>query len=494
LRTPERSRAEPRGSERPAHALEAPAVSAPSDPDVARELHLAEVTRARVFFRAVVVVVVLLTLALPLLPGAVWLRGLTAALGAAVVCLCVATLLVIREPERYTARLVTAVGVASSALGVAVTYYLGLFSGATLLLGVGIYFFALSRSARAARTVYATFASLYLVATASIAAGVVPDLSMFSSATLSGAALWYRVVMSQVVFAMIFYLARSSRRAASGAIERVHEAHRELRRREAQLAEANRELAERERQAAIAEADRRRHRAIAEMVTGVAHELNTPLGIVQTAASVLAESLGDATDTREAARLIESNLGRASRLLQAFKHLSASQLSDARETVDLGGLIGEIVTVYLPTARARGLELVVEDRLPREAPRWTGPTGQLAQVVLNLLANAERYAYPEGSRGRVIVSLLLAGESFELVVEDHGAGIAPAHLPRIFDAFFTTGRDRGGTGLGLSIVRAIVVESMGGTIAVESQPDEGARFIVRFPLVAPERPVEGTPS
>ena len=143
------------------------------------------------------------------------------------------------------------------------------------------------------------------------------------------------------------------------------------------------ELARRELQSRV---EIERHRALAQMVAGVAHELNTPLAIANTAADLMAGRLSDAhlqerladdrqaeaavEDVIEASVLLRRNLERAHGLVQSFKQISVQQLSDVVETVDLASLTRDIVGLFSIEARRAGLAVVVEDRLPDESRSW----------------------------------------------------------------------------------------------------------------------------
>jgi signal transduction histidine kinase len=106
-------------------------------------------------------------------------------------------------------------------------------------------------------------------------------------------------------------------------------------------------------------------------------------------------------------------------------------------------------------------------------------------VILNLLTNVERYAYPDGRGAKVLVGVAEDTDGreprFVVTVQDFGRGIPPEDLPRVFDAFFTTGRGKGGSGLGLAIVHNIVTSALKGSVAAESELDKGTRVTVRFP-------------
>lgn len=266
-----------------------------------------------------------------------------------------------------------------------------------------------------------------------------------------------------------------------------------------------------EKQRLRAEMEKERHRSLAQMVAGVAHEINTPLGIVNTAASFLTESLtGECVsglakdeesrvlleDIAEAGRLIQANLARASRLVQSFKNLSISQIIETKERRELPELIEEIVTLFKPQARAARLEIEMRNELPEGTGEWVGYGGHLSQVVLNLLSNIERYAYPKGQGGPVQINLSADSRadrpSFVVAVRDFGGGIAPQDLPKVCEAFFTTGRAQGGTGLGLAIVHNLVTGALKGTLEIQSQPGQGTTVVVAFPQVIPddEEPAE----
>jgi two-component system NtrC family sensor kinase len=244
--------------------------------------------------------------------------------------------------------------------------------------------------------------------------------------------------------------------------------------------------------------ERERHRALAQLVAGVAHEINTPIGIANTAATLIARGLAappmvraaaadpdvkvEMEDLAEAARLIEANVARAHRLIQSFKSLSVAEASEQTESLSLPEVVAEAVNLFSPNARQARLEVRVEDRLPVEARAWIGRRGHLIQVLLNLLSNVERYAYPGGAGGAVEVSLAAPdGERVVVAVRDWGKGIPPEDLPRVFDPFFTTGRGKGGSGLGMAIVRNLVTAGLGGTVEIESAVGLGTTVTIVLP-------------
>src|SRR5437867_3053224 len=241
------------------------------------------------------------------------------------------------------------------------------------------------------------------------------------------------------------------------------------------------------RRALQAEMEIAQHRSIAQLVTGVTHELNTPLGIISTAANLIKQRLTSDTmktlaqalqakatceDIVEASALIERSITRAHKLVQDFKKVSVNQITATKERLKLVTAVAETVDLFKVSARQARLDITIRDTLPEQGTVWWGYPGSLSQVILNLLTNIQRYAYPDGTGGKV--EIVLAADQggkdpcFRLMVRDFGQGIPPENLPRVFDAFFTTGRGKGGTGLGMAIVHNIVTELLTGTIAIES--------------------------
>ncbi len=233
-----------------------------------------------------------------------------------------------------------------------------------------------------------------------------------------------------------------------------------------------------------------RLRSMGEMIAGLAHEINTPLGIVNHAASIIAQRINSETpdakdDIREASKLIQDGVARADKLVKTFKNLSASQVSDSKAIVNVRALIDECVTLYGLKARASQLKINIADQLAQGDGQWEGYPGHFSQIILNLLTNADRYAYPEGKGGEV--RIVLAGDpgAYLVTVMDFGRGIAAEDLPRIFDPFFTTGRSSGGTGLGMAIVRNLVTSSLHGEIKLESAPGIGTAVKLKIPRICP---------
>ncbi|HYH19806.1 MAG TPA: PAS-domain containing protein [Azospirillum sp.] len=242
--------------------------------------------------------------------------------------------------------------------------------------------------------------------------------------------------------------------------------------------------------------------ALGSLVAGVAHEINTPIGIALTGASLLAERTGvirrsfevgklrkpdfaDYIDTAaEATQLMMLNVDRAAQLIQSFKQIAVDQASEERRVFDMRDYIHEVL-------RSLGVRLkkaahTVEVRCPDDLVLDSYP-GALSQVLTNFVMNSIMHGYAPGQAGRLtVVVARLSPDEVELRYSDDGRGIPPALHGRVFEPFFTTSRGTGGSGLGLNIVYNIVTRTLKGRITLDSAPGRGTTFTLRFPRVAPD--------
>src|SRR5213594_3506794 len=217
-----------------------------------------------------------------------------------------------------------------------------------------------------------------------------------------------------------------------------------------------------------------------EFYATLSHELRSPLTSVREAAHLLRDGVPGSLNPKQArlVTLIGHSTDRLLRLVNQMLELSrlrAGVLPLARERVDLARVVGRAVEELRPQAEEGALALTRERTGDDFEVR--GDEDRLAQVVVNLVANAVRFT-PRG--GRVTVRLIDAGPEIEIQVEDTGVGIPAAALPRIFDSWRQAHIDRGGTGLGLAVVRGVVL-AHGGRVTVESQEGKGSRFTVLLP-------------
>ncbi len=238
-----------------------------------------------------------------------------------------------------------------------------------------------------------------------------------------------------------------------------------------------------------------KQRALTQMVAGVAHEINTPLGIINTAVSIMARELAipteittqRAADIAESLELIRRNVERADQLVQDFKKVSISQLIAEKETLNISEVVNETIGLVMVSLKRNKISVKFNDKLQVDQRKWVGYRGFLSQILINFLSNIERYAYPNDVGGVVDIELeCLEDNCYRIVVSDHGRGIPQDNLPHIFEPFFTTGRAVGGTGLGLAIVHNLATNALKGQIDVKSTVGKGTDFILTFPKVIPD--------
>lgn len=217
------------------------------------------------------------------------------------------------------------------------------------------------------------------------------------------------------------------------------------------------------------------------LVADIAHELRTPLAVLQAEIEALQDSVTQATPERFASLHEEARL--LARLVDDLRTLSladSGQLSLQRREEDLGGIAQRAAAAVAAQAEEKDvrIELAVQDSLPPVAV----DSDRIAQVLRNLLSNALRHTQ---SGGRVALALRAEDGRAVVEVSDTGAGIPPEALPHVFDRFYradpSRSRATGGSGLGLAIARQLV-RAHGGDIAVESTPRDGTTFRFWLPL------------
>jgi two-component system, NtrC family, sensor kinase len=215
--------------------------------------------------------------------------------------------------------------------------------------------------------------------------------------------------------------------------------------------------------------------SIGMLAAGVAHEVNTPLAVISTYAQMLAKQVSGDDQKSKLLEKIAKQTFRASEIVNSLLNFSRTARSD-HEDVSLNRVITETVSLVAHQIERAGVRTTLN--LQPDLPSIKGNANKLQQVFLNLVLNA-RDAMPEG--GLVTVKSWTEQGTVHVQVGDTGQGIAPEHLTRIYDPFFTTKPGRKGTGLGLSVTYGIVQEH-GGSIDVQSTPGAGTLFHLEFPV------------
>jgi two-component system, NtrC family, sensor kinase len=237
--------------------------------------------------------------------------------------------------------------------------------------------------------------------------------------------------------------------------------------------------------------------ALGNLVAGVAHEINTPVGTSITLASTLADETKtflDAIQTgqlkrsilthyvniaQESTYLLLSNLNRAAELVQSFKQVAVDQASLEHRTFDLKVYLEEVIVSLSPFLKKYSHEVVVagDDGIIIDSY-----PGAIAQLVTNLVNNSLIHAYPGGETGRLSFKVIRQAEHILLNYSDDGCGIPEEHLSKVFDPFFTTARHQGGSGLGLHIVYNLMTQNLHGEIEIQSELGKGTHFKMKLPL------------
>jgi PAS domain S-box-containing protein len=238
---------------------------------------------------------------------------------------------------------------------------------------------------------------------------------------------------------------------------------------------------------------------LGNLVAGVAHEINTPIGIGVTAASrldTLTKELKELYENRKMKRtdldkylksvkqgseLTLKNLTRAAELIQSFKQVAVDQSSEQRRTFVLKDYLHEILTSLRPEfKRTNHQVLIVCD----EEIVLSSYPGVFSQIFTNFIMNSLIHGFKDKIDGKITITVTKIEAKKELILcySDTGKGISPKIINNIFDPFFTTNRQGGGSGLGLHIVFNLVTHKLNGTIQCQSVEGEGTTFTIQISM------------
>jgi signal transduction histidine kinase len=237
--------------------------------------------------------------------------------------------------------------------------------------------------------------------------------------------------------------------------------------------------------------------SLGTLTAGVAHEINTPLGIAVTSTSSALEStqkirgnfdnnkltrseMEHYFDGMEKASNLNTNaLERVIELLNNFKQVAADQMVGEEREIDLVNYIEEVMSTL--SAEMKRFRVNYKYSGESEFIITTIP-GALAQVITNLVTNALKHAFEDKSVGNIVIELSKTEDNNAILLfKDDGHGMTQHVLDNIFEPFFTTKRNSGGTGLGMNIVYNIISQKLQGTIKIESALKEGSNFYITLP-------------
>lgn len=239
--------------------------------------------------------------------------------------------------------------------------------------------------------------------------------------------------------------------------------------------------------------------SLGNLVCGVAHEVNTPLGMGVTLASHLQDETTEllkqinngqltrsgleryGNETNENCQLLLANLARAANLIRSFKQVAVDQGCDELRTFKISEYIEEILLSL--HHKLKKTEIQVRIDAPEDEREVHTYPGAIAQIVTNLVMNALIHGFDNGQRsGQILFTIEFDKNDVTLQVSDNGQGMEPSVCDKIFDPFFTTKRGSGGSGLGMSIVYNLVVNQLLGSISCTSRIGQDSTFILHFPI------------
>jgi signal transduction histidine kinase len=240
--------------------------------------------------------------------------------------------------------------------------------------------------------------------------------------------------------------------------------------------------------------------SLGQMVAGIAHEVNTPIGLGVTASTLMQDKLAAIATSFEDKKLsskqlekfinesaenlgiIYRNLNRAAELISSFKQVAVDQSSEESRVFNFKQLIGEILISLKPNLKKVQHEVVVnclDDINIRSMP------GPITQILINLIMNSLIHAFTNIPQGTMTIDVSVADNNCTLCYQDNGVGVSDDIKKRIFDPFVTTRRGEGGSGLGMHLVYNLVTQALNGSITINSEKNEGIKFNIIFPIKIP---------
>ena len=238
--------------------------------------------------------------------------------------------------------------------------------------------------------------------------------------------------------------------------------------------------------------------SLGDMVAGVAHEVNTPIGLGVTASTMMLDRLvvierefNDKTlkastmkkfldESQENLNIIYRNLNRAAELISSFKQVAVDQSTETSRSFCFAQLVNEILLSLRPRLKKFQHNVNIECDPTLTVETKAGP---INQVLINLIMNSIIHGFEGINDGQIdICAELVANNKLKIVYRDNGKGIPKDIRKRIFDPFVTTKRGQGGSGLGMHLVYNLVTQALNGSISLTSEEGQGVEFVIVFPV------------
>jgi len=233
------------------------------------------------------------------------------------------------------------------------------------------------------------------------------------------------------------------------------------------------------------------------LVAGVAHEINTPVGMALTGVTHVELETKRIRNLYQADEMTEDdfmhfldgadelnhsvviNLNKAAELIRSFKQVAVDQSSEASRTFNLKEYIEEVLTSLHNNIKKTKLSINVDID---EKLNITSIPGAISQIITNFIMNSIIHGFEHGAEGKINIFAKIENSMLEIIYSDNGKGMDENTVAKVFDPFFTTKRHSGGSGLGMNIVYNIVTQKLNGTISCESSLGSGVSFKIRMPL------------
>lgn len=237
--------------------------------------------------------------------------------------------------------------------------------------------------------------------------------------------------------------------------------------------------------------------SLGQMVAGIAHEVNTPIGLGVTASTLLQDKVQEIEhafenktltanqlarflqDSKENLGIIYRNLERAAGLISSFKQVAVDQSNESQRQFNMAQLINEVMLSLRPNLKKTTHQLQID--CPSDLVVSSKP-GPINQILINLIMNSLVHAFEQGESGIITIKVSLQQHRCYIHYADNGKGV-PEHIrKKIFDPFVTTKRGEGGSGLGMHLVYNLVTQALNGKIRVESTLGAGIQIDIDFPV------------
>lgn len=234
-----------------------------------------------------------------------------------------------------------------------------------------------------------------------------------------------------------------------------------------------------------------------QLIAGVAHEINNPVGIMLTTTTFLLQEIENFRELyaegnlkkadldsfieliSEVTQNTQRNLNNTVSLIHNFKEVAVDQTSLRLRSFDLKSYLEEVISTLKPAFKHKKIDLLLE--CPSDILLNSYP-GAYSQIFTNLILNSIKHGFKEDEEGTISIQVTHQERLLVMNYQDNGCGVATEDLPQLFTPFFSTEHNRGGSGLGLSVVKNLIEKTLLGTVTCSSAPQQGIQFCITLPI------------